>query len=129
MLTCLHCGEPLDHAEGVWFHPHRRFRGANGVLPTLCDFGDRLGPTHATPTALTPADRDFLYSIRVATDEESFLLEALWLDWQNANVHRGVSPCVCCGAAVNAHHALNCERRAPMTFDDVLLHRKHALRH
>ena len=113
----------------MWFHPHRRFSGKNGVLPTLCDFGYRLGPTHATPVVLTPADKDFLYSIHVAIDEEVFLLEALWLEWQKANIHRGVFRCAGCGAAVNAQHALNCERGAPMTFDDVLLYRKHALRH
>jgi hypothetical protein len=129
MLTCLHCGEPIDHQEGVWFHPHRRFRGRNGILPTLCDFGYRLGPTHATPIVLTPADKDFLYSIHIPIDEEGFLLEALWLDWQNANINRGVFACSDCSAAVNTQHALNCERRAPMIFDAILLHRTHAVRH
>jgi hypothetical protein len=77
LLTCLHCGEPVDHLQGVWFHPYRRFAGHHGDLPTLCDFGDRVGPTHASPTTLTSSDRDFLWSIRVAADEENFLLETL----------------------------------------------------
>ncbi len=84
-------------------------------MPTLCDFGDRIGPTHAAPIAVTPADRDFLYSVRVAADDESFLLEALWLDWQQANVQRGV-PCAICHALDGGQHALECEHRARMIF-------------
>ncbi|MGH9448275.1 MAG: hypothetical protein ACRD4R_00520 [Candidatus Acidiferrales bacterium] len=124
MFTCLHCGEPIDHAQGVWFHPRRRFRGCGETLPTLCDFGYQLGPTHATPIALTPRDKDFLYSIHVAIDEESFLLEALWLDWRNMNIQRGATACAECGAAVNGQHSMSCKRRALMAFDGVLVQRK-----
>lgn len=124
MLTCLHCSEPVDHLQGVWFHPHRRFRGDHGGLPTLCDFGGRVGPTHATPITFTPSDRDFLCSIHVAADEENFLLEALWLDWRHANLHRDLSPCAGCGAKMYGQHTLDCKRGAPMTFDDSVLHRK-----
>lgn len=121
VLTCVHCGEPIDHVHGVWFHPYRRFRGERGALPTLCDFGERVGPTRATPVVLTPADKEFLCSIHVATDEENFLLEALWLDWQHANFHSCLSPCARCGASLYGQHALDCKRRAAMIFvDDVL---------
>lgn len=117
MLTCAHCGEPIEHAEGVWYHPHRRFRGHGESLPELCDFGGRVGPTRATPVAVTPADKDFLYSIRVAADEENFLLEALWADWQHANANLRGSSCSDCGAAPGEQHAFDCGRHAPMTFD------------
>jgi hypothetical protein len=139
MMTCAHCGEPIAQTEGVWYHPHRRFRaqagpthqsgllGAPPALPTLCDFGARLGPTHATPVAVTPADKDFLCSIHVAADDENFLLEALWLEWQHANIHRGVSPCADCGAAPDSQHSLECQHHARMNFDGNLLRHRHAI--
>ncbi|MDE3169876.1 MAG: hypothetical protein KGL75_07025 [Acidobacteriota bacterium] len=119
MLTCAHCGEPIEHAEGVWYHPHRRFRGHGGSLPELCDFGGRVGPTRATPVAVTPSDKDFLYSIRVAADEENFLLEALWTDWQHANAHHGILSCAGCGARSGEQHSFDCGRHAPVTFDRI----------
>ena len=129
VLTCAHCGEPIDHADGMWFHPYRRFRSESGNLPTLCDYGDRVGPTHASPMAVTPADKDLLSSMHVAADEESFLLEALWLDWRQANRHRGTSACGDCGATPGGQHSISCNRRAPMSFDGSVLHHKHATRH
>lgn len=129
MLTCVHCGQPIEHANGVWYHPHRRFRCATGSLPTLCDFGDRLGPTHAAPAAVTSADKDFLCSIHVASDDENFMLEALWLDWKQANVQRGHSLCADCGAAPGGQHSLECSNRAVMTFEYGALRSKHAAGH
>jgi hypothetical protein len=125
----VHCGEPIERAQGVWYHPHRRFRGDGGSLPVLCDFGDRIGPTHATPIALTPNDKDFLHTLHVSTDDENFLLEALWSEWQHANAHQGPSACADCGAAAYEQHALDCEQRASMTFDRVVPHQKHAAEH
>ncbi|MGH9688377.1 MAG: hypothetical protein ACRD5K_14935 [Candidatus Acidiferrales bacterium] len=122
VLTCAHCGEPIDQANGVWFHPRRRFQGQGGSLPTMCDFGDRVGPSRATPMALSPTDKDYLYSIHVSIDEESFLLEALWLDWQQANRHRGDVPCADCGAADGGQHSLDCERHAQMKFNGSVAH-------
>lgn len=124
MLTCVHCGEPIEHAEGVWYHPHRRFRGHSGELPVLCDFGERVGPTRATPVAITLADKEFLYSMHVAADAEDFLLEALWVEWERANVRQGISACPGCGAAPGGQHALECRLHAPMTFEPV--HSSHA---
>jgi hypothetical protein len=129
MLSCVHCDEPIERAQGVWYHPHRRFRGNGGTLPVLCDFGDRLGPTHATPIALTPNDKDFLHSLHVSTDDESFVLEALWSEWQHTNVHQGPSACADCGAAPRGQHSLSCERRAPMIFEVGSRHQKHVIRH
>jgi hypothetical protein len=128
MLTCAHCGEAVERADGVWYHPHRRFQGHNGGLPTLCDFGGRLGPTHATPVAVTPADKDFLSSIHVAVDDENFLLQALWLDWENANIHHGDWPCFECGAAPGEQHALECTHHAAMMFDGAAVRHNHHLR-
>lgn len=116
MLTCVHCGEVIEYAAGVWFHPHRRFRSAH-ELPTLCDFGDRIGPTHAVPVAITPRDRDFLCSLHVASDDENFFLEALWFEWQHANTNLGPGYCASCHAPVGGQHALECTYRARMTFD------------
>lgn len=124
VLTCAHCGEPIDQAHGVWFHPYRRFRSASSSLPILCDFGDRVGPTHATPVAVSAADKNFLHSIHVPVDQEDFLLEALWVEWQHANVHRGITACRDCGAPPGGQHSLECGQRARMIFDaDVLHHR------
>jgi hypothetical protein len=117
VITCVHCGEPVECAAGVWFHPHRRFQGHHGALPVLCDLGDRIGPTRATPLALTPADRDFLHSVHVFSDDEGFLLEALWLEWQHANANRGPGRCFRCNAPEGGQHALDCERHAEMVFD------------
>lgn len=83
----------------------------------MCDFGDRVGPTRATPMALSPADKDYLYSIHVTIDEESFMLEALWLDWQHANAHHGHRLCADCGAAEGGQHLLDCARHAHMKFN------------
>lgn len=121
VLTCLHCGEPIESSGGVWFHPYRRFQGSQGGLPTLCDFGDRIGPSHAAPLAVTPSDRDFLRSVHVSPDEESFLLEALWLEWRHANTHRRPRCCPACHAPEGGQHAMNCERRAPMVFGEARL--------
>lgn len=129
MLTCAHCGEPIDQSNGVWFHPYRRFRCANGDLPTLCDFGDRVGPTQAAPVAVTAADKDFLQSIHVPADEEAFLLEALWIEWQQANVHSGITACHDCGTPAGGQHSLDCRQRARMSFDADLLHHRPRERH
>ncbi len=72
--------------------------------------------------ALSPADKEYLYSIQVTNDEESFLLEALWLEWQHANAHHGGRPCADCGAADGAQHSLDCERHAQMKFNGSVAH-------
>lgn len=54
--------------------------------------------------------------MHIAADEENFLLEALWLDWQRANLHRNFASCDGFGAATFEQHTLDCPRGAMMLF-------------
>jgi hypothetical protein len=128
VLTCVHCGELIESAGGVWFHPYRRFQGHHGDLPVLCDFGDRIGPTRAAPVAVTSRDRDFLHSAHVASDDESFFLEALWLEWQHANTNLGPGCCIACHVSEGGQHVLDCEHGARMVFGGSPSRQKFATR-
>jgi len=66
---------------------------------------------------MTPFDRDLLRSLCITADEENFHLEALWLKWQDANLHRDFAPCDC-GAKTFEQHTLDCRRGAAMIFSD-----------
>jgi len=66
---------------------------------------------------LTSDDVKFLTACGIAADEENFHLEALWLNWQRANLHRDFAHCIGCGAATYQQHALDCKHGAPMIFE------------
>jgi hypothetical protein len=65
---------------------------------------------------LTARDVKFLKACGIAADDENFQLEALWLNWQRANLHRDFSTCRDCGAKTYEQHALDCKHGPAMVF-------------
>jgi hypothetical protein len=70
---------------------------------------------------LTVLDLKFLTTCGIAADEDNFRLEAFWLNWQRANLHRDISPCAGCGAMTYEQHVLDCKRGAEMDFVNFTL--------